>query len=148
MPSTNYWIPAISAVTAIFTGFGAAGVKRRWDVQDDRRRWERERAERRREEIGAAFNDYLSARAEIEDMRLPEVDDGKLAPAINTSTRRFNQLWVLIDDRDTAMELVNSHKAFISYCRSLGDFFHGDGEKPIHEGDEDVRQLARRVLDP
>jgi hypothetical protein len=151
--SPNYLIPSITAaggvVAAVITGFLAAGLKHRWDVRDTALRWERERDERRRDELKMAFGDYLSARAEIEDMRREQVDEGRLAPAINNSTRRYNQLWtLLLKDPLGSHELIASHVAFIAYCHALHEYFQGNGERPVHGSDDDVRRLAHRSLDP
>ena len=56
-------LPAIGTVAAaIITGFGAAALKRRWDVDSERVRWERESAGRDRQERIDAFRVYLAAR--------------------------------------------------------------------------------------
>lgn len=67
MSSSVYLVPGISAATAILVGFGAAGLKHHWDVEDNTVRWGRERDERRRDELRAAFARYLAAREALDD---------------------------------------------------------------------------------
>lgn len=53
-------------MVAILTGFGAAALKHRWDVAADALRWDRERSERRRDELKSAFTGYLASRNSLD----------------------------------------------------------------------------------
>jgi hypothetical protein len=72
--ATNYAVPVITASgtvvasigAAILTGFRAAKVKHKRDVEDNDIRWGRERFERRRDELKSAFVRYLAARGRTE----------------------------------------------------------------------------------
>lgn len=66
----SYWVPVITAggtvVASIITGFIAAKVKHDWDKADAEDSWDRERAERRREEVREALMAYMTARDAME----------------------------------------------------------------------------------
>jgi hypothetical protein len=70
MADPNYWLPLITAggtvVAAIISGFLAAALKHHWDVAADKLRWQRERSERRRDELRSAFAGYLASRSSLE----------------------------------------------------------------------------------
>jgi hypothetical protein len=56
-------LPAIATLgAALITGFGAAALKRKWDVDAERVRWTREAGARLRRELLDAFSSYLAAR--------------------------------------------------------------------------------------
>jgi hypothetical protein len=58
--------PGGVVLAAIITGFAAAVLKHRWDVKAEDTRWERERSERRRDELKAAFTRYLTCRSSMD----------------------------------------------------------------------------------
>jgi hypothetical protein len=56
-------------VGAVITGFWAAGLKHRWDVEADNKRWRRSRDSRVRAQRLDAFAQYLSARPDLRAVR-------------------------------------------------------------------------------
>lgn len=84
----SFLFPAGAAVVAaLITGFGAAALKRRWDVKDEQIRWLREREERTRKQRLDAFVDYLAARPTLAAVR--EVSQPSRVP------RLFNHLEIV-----------------------------------------------------
>lgn len=148
-------VPVITAsatvLAAIIGGFLAAALKHRWDVQDDERRWGRERAERRREELKQAFNDYLAARAETEGLLAihsfgagTPVDGGR---TFFTLLRRMTQLKVLLpsDDVPTLEKDVEEFGNWVH--TSIASVNNGNEHFVMAPDDELVRRLAKRLLD-
>jgi hypothetical protein len=157
----NYLIPAITAGAtvgaAVISGFFAAALKHRWDVKDTYARWERERSERRREELKAAFNAYLAGRIEMETiLSFPQLDAeaGRNAfTGIHLLSGHFTQLTVMLD---------NEHAAVVKAdFECFGGWINGVFEResaivagkshtdtaPSAPTDEPVRKLAKCLLD-
>ena len=115
MNDPNYWLPAITAggtvVAAIITGFLAAALKHHWDVDADKARWERERSERRRDELKSAFARYLSSRRGVESAVFVAAHEPNLVDVVsiyNAQDDYFHslaELQTVLDDRSfVAME--------------------------------------------
>jgi hypothetical protein len=63
-------LPPVATVVAavggaLITGFGAAGLKHKWDIEADDKRWRRNRDARVRAQRLDAFAQYLSARPDL-----------------------------------------------------------------------------------
>jgi len=54
-----------TVIAAALTGFGAAALKRHWDISDDQKRWLRQAAAQQRLDVIAAWGDYLTYRREL-----------------------------------------------------------------------------------
>jgi hypothetical protein len=160
--STSYLAPTITAsatvLAAIIGGFLAAALKHRWDMKDTQAQWDRERAERRREELRAAFNEYLTNRAEI--LTLLELPPKQFTQSQATNllmfSRRtvsyFTQLKVMLEAPDMAIiqadtgaldEWINA-----SFAAADPSNEGTSVEIPVAPSDEPVRQLAYRILNP
>lgn len=161
MSSPDYGVPLIAAATALTTGFGAAILKHRWDVASDKirhawdmkeneRRWERERAERRREELKSAFNDYFSTRLGLQErltMGRPIADEDaeKIVPLLHIFTGNTVQLKVLLPD-DVFKSFAADTAAFVVWTNIMIDRKES-GTFTTPPPDEEARRLAKRLLD-
>jgi hypothetical protein len=67
LPPTATVVAAI--VGALITGFWAAGLKHKWDMEADDKRWRRSRDSRVRAQRLDAFAQYLSARPDLSAVR-------------------------------------------------------------------------------
>lgn len=54
-----------AAILAAAIGFGAAGLKHKWDTEADEKRWRNERTARDRAQLLDAFAEYLVARPDV-----------------------------------------------------------------------------------
>jgi hypothetical protein len=86
MAADPYLVASITAsatvVAATMGGFGAAALKHHWDVDDTELRWERERTERRRDELKVALSQFFSTRGDVTDsfvIAQAEPDNGRRA---------------------------------------------------------------------
>jgi hypothetical protein len=152
----NYLIPGIAAAAtlgaSIVSGFGAAALKHKWDIEDNERRWERERAERRREELKAGFSAYLTARSEMEQtMFLTQVGESsneRVSAIVSRFPKSFSQLRTLVD-AESAMEIQLDAGAVSKWAEAMMVRSKKRmGEVPELTSDEPVRQLAHRLIDP
>ncbi len=152
MANPDYILPGIAGVTALATGFGAAALKHRWDVQDDERRWERERAERRREELKSEFNDFLAARGTLVTLMTKPFPEStpfdRAIEILGEATRAAFQLQVSIGEEDGAV-IESDLRAIQLWLKAM--FARPVGQAsdfPVAPKDLAVRQLAKRLLDP
>lgn len=98
-------LPPIATVVAaiigaLVTGFGAASLKHKWDVEAEDTRWRRERAARVRAQRLDAFALYLSARPDLNTV-ISLVDRSE-DPTVVVSAARLAaaKLLILLADRD------------------------------------------------
>jgi hypothetical protein len=151
----NYVLPLITAggtvvaavVAAIITGFVAAARKHKWDVQDNDLRWERERAERRRDELRTSFAVYLAARYR-QDL-FDAVSDGakvELRESLRAYATAFHELCVILSDEDRAV-IYRDYERFLAWNKNAvikqreGVKFDGKSPAP-----GEVLDLAARLL--
>lgn len=152
----SYVVPIVtvlvSGFVALVVGFGAASLKHKWDVQDDKRRWERERAERRREELKAAFGEYLDARHEAERSAVRflltgKPGDSQLRDAIGLRlTHSLGHLRILLDPTSSD-KVKQDFDAFSSWLLVAASWPSGTEEIPAPPSDETVRTMAQLLHD-
>jgi hypothetical protein len=138
---------AVGLVVAVF-GVWTIFIKRKWDIQDDERRWERERAERRREELKAAFASYLAARDAVENLisRPTEttVTTQDLVMVINTLSREGIRLRVLLEESDQSL-MSDDIEMMMDWAQQNKNLDE-PAQIPIAPLDADVQLLVRRLL--
>jgi hypothetical protein len=143
----NYVLPLITAggtvVAAIITGFAAAARKHKWDVQDNDLRWERERAERRRDELRTSFAVYLAARYR-QDLFDAVSDGGKvgLRESLRAYATAFHELCVILSDEDRAV-IYRDFEQFLDAVIKQRQGVKFDGKSPAPG---EVLDLAARLL--
>lgn len=156
MEAPNYLLPGITAaatgLAAIISGFFAAALKHRWDVQDDERRWQRERAERRREELKLAFNQYLTTRAEVEALLTQKPEVGvvneatqRVSVAVRSLIRESTQLRVLLEDATTVNKDMRDFGDWVNAI--LNQWVGTAGPHLVVPSDELIRRLAKQLLE-
>ena len=152
--SPNYWIPTITALATILAaivGFSAAALKHRWDVQDDERRWERERAERRREELRLAFNDYVSSRSALENLfttqQFPNRGDDNFYALANALFRNGRKLQILLED-DGASIVLRDVSEFTDWLRAINLKDMSTYHVSVAPAEDELIRLAKQLLDP
>ena len=122
-------------------GFLAAALKHKWDVQDDDARWERERAERRRDELRAAFSAYLSARWQFDLLdRTGKGVTTAYREAAHGYATAFNGLSVVLVDEELKATVRQDYEGFIAWYQSAP-------EKRALGEDPGMSPAAGKVID-
>jgi hypothetical protein len=160
MPAPDYVPVIISAATALSVGFGAAGLKHRWDSKDDQKRWDREREQRYQEALRDAFSDYLAARQEVVNAYLvmapkPTQDDiNRNTVLITRYTWATHRLQLFIEDHHDLTLFAADTLAVNTFLKAniarLEEVHEGAAEpttpRPALPGDGDMSELAHKLL--
>lgn len=150
-------VPMITASgtlgAAALTGFGAATLKRRWDEQAEERRWRRERAERRRDELKSAFTRYLTSRTSLRDTVLKfQFDVGQdWVRAASDHELATNELMLLLDN-EQVQAVERDHRVVRRWTgEALRETLKPREDAPVPDvtdlpNADEVIVLAKRIL--
>jgi hypothetical protein len=98
LPPTATVVAAI--VGALITGFWAAGLKHKWDMEADDKRWRRSRDSRVRGQRLDAFAQYLSARPDLRAVRSLMTRSGDPAAIVSEVRLAAANLLIVLPDPD------------------------------------------------
>lgn len=155
MATPVYLAPAITAgatLVAATIGFGAAALKHRWDVADNKRTWERERTERRRDELKTGAIEYLAARANVVESFLVRRDDR--AVIVTRATDAFENFCILLVNLPLASRVVTDDYESLGLWMRMADDYWKEVSKQISRlvpldappSAREVREMVNNLL--
>lgn len=132
--ATSAWtqvLPPVATVVAaiagaIITGFGAASLRHKWDVEADERRWRRERDARVRAQRLEAFAAYLSARPNLNTVTAITAGSGDPAPVVSAARLAAANLMIFLpgeEQRDVVQADLQTVETWVGtwFTRSSTD---------------------------
>lgn len=144
--------PIATVVAAIITGFGAAILKRRWDVDTESTRWLREANSRLRQERLDAFGIYLAARPNLAAVSsslrssLQEyVDLDGMFSLINLAGIR---LLILLENEADAQVIEQDLEEIRAWMSRISRSISNLPEQEEINSPEDLIRMARRIAAP
>jgi uncharacterized protein YabN with tetrapyrrole methylase and pyrophosphatase domain len=157
MVDPNSAVPVISAgatlLAAIVTGFGAAAVKHRWDVKADDLRWQRERKERRRDELKSAFSRYLATLSTV-SREMTYASSTRTQAKVDALTDSFYILELAYADIQTVLK-SESLEIVLGHWKQVAAWFIecseklkvADGKLSPMPSSREIVKLAKKELD-
>jgi len=143
------WLSPLGTVVAaiagaLITGFGAASLKHRWDVQADDKRWRRDRESRLRAQRLAAFAQYLAARPNLRAARELTTRAADAASLVSNVRLAAANLLILLPDADQRATVESDLRAVEDWIASWlpGQATAASGDVPAPDA---VLGLARQL---